>query len=333
MAELDTIPDSLQKTYDTIFAGAGGAPRERSPDIRDDAYVQEQEADSYLGKLAERDKETEGEEKQTEQTGEVEEETKGQESSEPAGIEDEKTEPVPDNLVQAGRAYGLTDETIIDLSESHPDALEAMARSYERLRAGSVLAPGQAPLKQPEQPKAMDRISVDVSALDEDAGKTVKGLETTVNKLIDANNDLRKEIHTVKGGLETTQQAEQARRVSYIDGLFDKVSEFPELGKSGAMENSQKTLRGEIYDVAVKWQRRNGGNFEQSLEKAAQSFRGLYGHSGVKSKESDVAEKLNRRKQKFTARPTGQKTTQKFANAEEKAMAAMDETGKKLDLW
>lgn len=345
--ELETIPDSLQTKYDEIFAEAASEPKaaesrgalhdaQRKADIQDAAYIEEQQADKYLEKLADKDKENQGEQREEteeELADELGEKESGQELSEPAGAEDEKTEPIPDNLVQAGRAYGLTDETIIGLSESHPDALEAITRSYERLRAGSVLAPEQAPPKQPEQPKPMEHISVDVSALDEDSGKTIKGMESTVNKLVDANNELRKELFTVKGGLQTTQQAEQLRRVSYIDGLFDKVSDFPELGKSSSLANSQKALRGEVYDMAISWQRRNGGTFEQSLDRASQSFRGLYGHSGVKTKESDVLAKLNKRKQKFTARPTGQKTTQRFASEEAKAMTAMNEMGKKIDLW
>ena len=326
MPELeDVMTATLESKYDEIMG-------ERGTDIKDEAYAEEKKGDEYLEKLAGKEKD-EGRETKDEKIEETVEE--GQELSEPAGVEDEK-EPIPDNLVKAGRAYGLTDETIIDLSESHPDALEAMARSYERLQAGSVLhpAPEQAPPKQPESPKPMDKISVDVSGFDEDTGKTIKNMESTVNKLVDANNELRRELFTVNSGLSATQASEQARRVSYIDGLFDKVADFPELGKTGALDTGQKTLRGDIYDVALRWQRRSGGSFESNLERAATSFRGLTGRSTTPDKkERDVVDKLNRRKQKFTARPTGQKTTQKFANSDEKAMSAMDEKGKELDLW
>ena len=333
MPELE-IPAGLESKYDEIF-GARGA------DIKDAAYAEEDKGDKYLERLAEKDEGREDEGTRDEGTRDEEEkETVSEEGrkelSEPAGAEDEKTELIPDNLTKAGRAYGLTDETIIDLSENHPDALEAMARSYERLQAGSLIgpAPGQAPPKQPELPKPMDRISVDVSALDEDAGKTIKGMESTVNKLVDANNELRKELFAVRGGLQTTQATEQARRVSYIDSLFDKVAEFPELGKTTALSTDQKALRGDVYDMAIRWQRRSGGSFEDSLEKAATGFRGLYGRGAPpENKERDVVSKLNRRKTKFTARPTGQKTTQRFASSDEKAMAVLDETGKKLDLW
>ena len=329
MPELLEIPEGLQVKYDEIMGGESRAKV-------DEAYVQEKQADSYLEKLAEKDKKPEGEPEEKEEIEEPVVEEGKKELSEPAGAEDE-TEPIPDDLIRAGRAYGLTDETIIDLSENHPDALEAISRSYERLQAGGVLsgpAPDQAPPKQPELPKPMDHISVDVSALDEDAGKTIKGMESTVNKLVDANNELRRELFAVSGGLRNTQAAEQSRRVSYIDGLFDKVAEFPELGKTAALSTGQKALRGDVYDMAIRWQRRSGGSFEDSLEKAATSFRGLYGRATAPGKkERDVAEKLNRRKTKFSARPTGQKTTQKFANSDEKAMTALDEAGKRLDLW
>jgi len=324
MAEVaeETLSTDLESKYNEIMG-------ESRADIKDAAYEEEgKKGDEYLEKLAEKDKQ-----KPAEEPEETVEEEGAKESSEPAGVEDEK-EPIHDNLVQAGRAYGLTDETIIDLSETHLDALEAIARSYERLRAGNVLAPEQAPPKQPESPKLMEKVSVDVSGFDEDTGKTIKNMESTVNKLVDANNELRKELFTVNSGLQTTQAAEQARRVSYIDGLFDKVAEFPELGKTGNLDTSHRTLRGDIYDVALRWQKRTGGTFENNLEKAAASFRGLYGHSAApEKKERDVADKLNRRKQKFTARPTGQKTTQKFADSDEKVMAALDAKGKELDLW
>ena len=336
MAEVldDVMSASLESKYNEIM----GEPR---ADVKDEAYAEEKKGDEYLEKLAEKEKdegrgdEGRGDEGTKDEKEETAEEKGQKELSEPAGVEDE-TEPVPDNLVRAGRAYGLTDETIIDLSENHPDALEVMARSYEWLQAGSLIGPvpEKAPPKQPEIPKLMDRISVDVSELDTDAGKTIKGMESTVNKLVDANNELKRELFAVRGGLQTTQAAEQARRVSYIDSLFDKVAEFPELGRTAALSTNQKALRGDVYDMAVRWQRRAGGSFEDSLAKAANSFRGLYGRGGApERKERDVVDKLNRRKTKFTARPTGQKTTQKFANSDEKAMSAMDETGKKLDLW
>jgi hypothetical protein len=159
-------------------------------------------------------------------------------------------------------------------------------------------------------------------------------MELTVNKIIDSNNDLRKELFAVRGGLQNTQVAEQSRRVSYIDGLFDKVAEFPELGKSGALDTGQKNLRGDIYDVAIKWQKRSGGTFESNLGKAAEGFRTLYGHQlSGKDKERSILEKLNKRKTKFTARPTSQKTTQKFKSGDEKVMSVLEETGRKLDLW
>src|SRR3989304_1408725 len=134
-------------------------------DVKDEAYAEEKKGDEYLEKLAEKEKD----------------EGRGDEGRGDEGTKDEKEE----TAEEKGQK---------ELSE--PAGVEA----------GSLIGPvpEKAPPKQPEIPKLMDRISVDVSELDTDAGKTIKGMESTVNKLVDANNELQRELFAVRGGLQTT---------------------------------------------------------------------------------------------------------------------------------
>lgn len=279
--------------------------------------------EAYLPEKSD-DFEPETEEKPEEK---IEEEAGIEEKSELEGEED-KYEDIPDNLVEAGRKRGLTDETIVSLAEDHPEVLEKLAETIPAAEPQRVEKP-QEP-EERKKPEQLEHIkSDDMGELDPVAQKVVKNLVSGQNKLIDRFNVVNEQLYEFgqKASADTTQR--QLDFDNRVDSFFDGIEGVPQFGQTGTLTRSQETARKQCYGMAVVL-KSSGGTFEDNLGKAVKAYKGLH---GIGDKPEDtLRRKLDKNKKRFTARPGGQKTKPKYKNEDEKVMQAMTEKGREMGL-
>jgi len=311
---------ALSEKYDEIFG--------KVPALPDDSRDDPENNPEY-------DELTRAEEAKEEDTEVLE--TESEEASEPAGDEDEYEE-IPDDLVEAARAYGFTDQEIVRLAEDSPKTLEALAEAHKNYITAvkakqvppSVKTEAEKASPQEQKKEKLEYLEVgNLEDFDEGAQQVIKSLVKSHNKLIDQLNKVNEQVSSVDEKTKTFEAAQQQQFETYIDGLFDAIDDVPQIGKSSSLTPQQDKTRQEIYNTAVMFQRISGGTIEDNLIKAVKAFKGIYAPKNV---ESDVIKKLNANKKRFTARPRRPKATKQYASEEERVLSVMDEVGQKLGI-
>jgi len=239
--------------------------------------------------------------------------------------DEEDSEPIPERLVDAGKAAGLTDTKIVKLAEEHPDVLEAMAQLREAaFRVQSDKKEPDAKDADIEQP--IQRF--DATAFD---GKNPEQVTEMLTKLAEQHNKLvdnfeKLQGKTVEYDKEVAERKAQiqADYVAMIDNYFDKVeADLPAVGKAKSLTDKQLAARQEIFRIADALD----GPISQRLDKAVRAYGGMYGQA-----EDSLRRKLNKSKKKFTARPNSHKKTEKFKSGEEAAQKAFNDAWEEFDL-
>jgi len=315
--------EALNKKYDEIM-GPGGKP------AVDEAYLPESEEDLEEDFVDPRE---ESKEKVDDKV--VKESDKESEEASEAAAKEDEYEDIPDHLIEAGRAHGFTDETIIGLAENQPEVLEALAGTYQNYQAAVAQREEkpQEPEKKVEEAKAPEKLEHitlgDVSDFEPAAQETLKTFATTQNKLIDQLNMANEKLNTVDKQAAETQRGRQQDFDRRIDNFFDQVKDIPQFGNTASLTPAQIKARQEAYGMADVFAR-SGGTLEENLSKATKAYKGLYDTG--ESSETTLRRKLDKNKKRFSARPGGQKTKPKFKSEEDKVMHVMDEASREIGI-
>jgi len=253
-----------------------------------------------------------------------------EEKSEPAGDEDEY-EPIPDNLVMAGKQYGFSNEEIVDLAENNPRYLERLAKAYEDVQ--SAKAQSVQPRQEFVQPKVepekkeipkVDYLNVgDLSELDSQTKTLVDRLMTSDKQKTDMINQAMQKISDLDEHRVSAEEQEEINFSRNVDNYFDKIEDCPELGYSSTLNQNQTSLRQQLFGFAAVICETDSIKLEDALEKAVNMYK-VSNHS-ENSAEAEVVKKINKAKTKFTARPGGQKSIKKYKDTEERVLDVMQD--------
>lgn len=326
--------DKLNAIYDSVLGKGepvGSAGRITGSD---GAYDQEDYSDDAGGGEDPRDeqaKNSEDLEHNEDDAGmddelDAAEEAKSDESSDD---DDTVEEEIPMRLVEAGRRANLADDVIVELAETKPHVLEALARSQEealrisgRNRTDEVEDAALQGGKKSE--KSLGKIELNLDEEDEFdfSPKAKKVIEELVGRV----NALTGIIETHDESFERFQKQSQAEGSRRIDEFFDRVSkDVPLLGTSKALTKEQKDARLFAYRVAIGTQQAYNGQIgdEEALAIGVNALKGQLTEQQVKAK---IVSDLDRNKKRFMARPKGrrQSTDGRHKSIEERSLAAID---------
>ncbi|MHA2063280.1 MAG: hypothetical protein ACXABY_02745 [Candidatus Thorarchaeota archaeon] len=133
---------------------------------------------------------------------------------------------------------------------------------------------------------------------------------------------------------------ESAARENIANQVFDMVADtFNEFGKTKDIpttadgqldfESGQMKVRAEVYSMAMKFHKANGGSFELALRDAVQHYAG-----GQREQIAvrQIVKDANRNKKRFTPKPTRRKTVKVFKNSQDKAAHIGREAKRKAGL-
>ena len=240
--------------------------------------------------------------------------------------DDDGYEAIPDRLVQAGRQANLSDDAIVELSESRPEVLEALARAQEAAVQRTQQA-NQSHKAQEDKDSTQNRgdgfepIKLEFTDDDEDemgprAMKLIKTLADQVNKLGGQVNEQNNSLNSV-------QQQTENERIRQIDSYFDKLSdEIPDLGKTGSLTERQKQSRVFAFKTARNAMESFGiRDDEEALAMGAKALKGQKSDAQVKRR---LIEDLDKNKKRFTARGHSRKRPDSKMTVEQRAMAAIN---------
>ena len=241
--------------------------------------------------------------------------------------DDDGYEEIPDRLVQAGRMANLSDEAIVELSESRPEALEALARAQEAAMAASKKThqdtheAHEDTNQNASQKAAFEPLKLELSEEDEDemGSRAVKLIKT----LADQVNKLGSQVNEQNAGLSNVQQHTQSERIRQIDSFFDKLSdEIPDLGKTGSLTQRQKQNRVFAFKSARNAMESYGiASDEEALAIGAKALKGQTTDAQVKER---IIKDLDKNKKRFTSRGFSRKRPDKKMSVEQRAMAAIN---------
>lgn len=238
--------------------------------------------------------------------------------------EDSDSEPIPERLVDAGKAAGLTDEKIVTLAEDFPDVLESLAQMHEaafRLKE-ETKAPEAEKKSEDEQP--ISHFDMSDLGTPEKVNQALTTLAAQHNKLVDTIESLRGKAAGYDKEMAERQAQIQRDYDDAIDSYFDKVAaNLPELGNSDKLNQRELKKRQEIFNIADALE----GPLKQRLDKAVKAFEGMYGKA-----EQTLRKKLDKNKRRFSPRPSGKKTNPKFKTGTEAATKAFDDKWDELGL-
>ena len=239
---------------------------------------------------------------------------------------DDGDEEIPDRLVQAGRQANLADDVIVELAETHPETLEALARAHEAA-AARFQQTNQRQTVQEDKTQTVNRetgfepIKLDLSDEDEDemGPRAVKLIKT----LADQVNKLGGQVNEHNNSLNSVQQQTQSERIRQIDSYFDNLSDdIPDLGKTGSLTERQKQNRIFAFKTARNAMESYGiSNDEEALAMGAKALKGQKTDAQVKQR---LIQDLDKNKKRFTARGHSRQRSDKKMSVEQRAMAAIN---------
>lgn len=323
----------LNKTYDEIL-GQGepvvATEEPKEPAKGDPAYSDP----DYSGqggddKVDPRDPSTFPEKKDDEPEPDPDDDDK-----EPKGSDDtEEYEDIPDELVAAGRQAGFSDEEIIDLDATNPAALTALAKAYKQQATGpearkeARTEPKPAADAEPEKKAEELALNLDLAGLDDELSRVARPVQEVITKLIQEVKGLKDELGKTKNVVDDGEKHRQAEGIRRIDAFFDsKAKEVPVLGTSGKLTETETDAR--IYAWRIAKAMVNDSNGELVMDEALKiGVNALKGQTTEPKLKARLASDLNKRKQKFTARPRGSRRSGRDSAKSEKdrGMAAIDE--------
>jgi hypothetical protein len=317
--------DKLNAVYNSILGGGEPLTAEddaRSAGLGDEAYLQEDYSDDEGSGQDPRDESTLKNEDETELDDET---VDAQDAEKEAGTDDsEEEELIPDHLVAAGRAARLDDKTIIELAETRPEILEALAAAQESARR-AVIPQTQDKAKDTEKKEdALDPIPDDLGMDDEDYDDLSPKVKNTLKQLADRVNKLTETVTQQSQGIGQIQQKAQQEAIRKVDEFFDKqTKELPQLGVSAKLTQEQADARLYAFRIARGAQQAFGGTLsdEDALMIGVNALKGQMKDSQLKAK---LVSDLNKNKKRFTSRYRGRAGNETKLTAEERAMSEIN---------
>jgi hypothetical protein len=239
-------------------------------------------------------------------------------------VDDEEYEEVPARLVEAGRNANLSERDIVELAETHPEALEALARSQEQAYVTAQPTQQQSvEVKEAQtEPTAggLEPLKLDFDEDDrEEMGeRSIK----IINTLVDKVNLLAGKVSEQQETTQTIKQQSDADRIRVIDETFDEMAEeIPGLGMSSTLTAEQKANRRFAFGAAREAMTTYGNmSIEQALTIGANAVRGQMTDTQVKAK---LVSDLNKNKKRFTARAKGRRRTEPRKSVDDRAIDAI----------
>jgi hypothetical protein len=312
--------DKLNNIYEDVL-GKGPALEEEaeakslSAGSQDGAYGQEDYGDDAEDGVDPRDASTQIEEEVEDAVGIDEDQLEDKE------LDDEEYEDVPERLVEAGRAANLSDRDIIELAETHPEALEALARAQE--------AQHVAPRKEEHvQDKPVEKkpagtfepLKLEFSEDDRDE-MGERSLEI-INSLVDKVNTLGAQVAEQGEATRSVQEREVQEKIRVIDETFDGMAkDIPALGSTGSLDEDQKANRIFAFNAARAAMQAYGNlTTEQALAIGANALRGQQTESQVKAK---IISDLNKNKKRFVSRARSRNRPAPKKSVDERAVEAI----------
>lgn len=300
---------------------AGGDPAYMDEDYSDDAGDGEDPRDKTTEKDAE-DKDVETDENPESDDTDESEDYDDQDD------DDEDEELIPEHLVEAGRNASLSDDLIVELAESQPHVLEALAKTQEEARKAAAAA---AKLEGAEQKDGLDKPEKKANSIEKlevDFGEDDEFSPTAkkaVQSLVDQVNSLTEKLNTHDQSFGEIQQQRQAEGTRRIDAYFDSVAEeIPALGKAETLNQEQTEARLFAFRVARGAQQTMEGlSDEDALAIGVNALKGQFTEQQVRTK---VVADLNKQKKRFTARPKGRRQVsgKKGKSVEDRALGAIN---------
>jgi hypothetical protein len=257
------------------------------------------------------------------------EETPVIEETTPVVEDGTKETSIPQYLKDAGLAAGLDEATVQDLATNDLDRLKDLGMAYlsSKFRADRSVTEDKAPERVEETPpEQMGHVSVQVPEnADANTKSLIEALVMTQNKMIDAFNGDRQKVFELERKTVTRDSQTQAEFDARIDGFFDKqAADIPKLGLTKTLGPDNIAARQEVYAIARVLK---GATLEDRLEKATQAYNGMNGNA-----EASLRRKLDKQKTRFSPRPTGQKSSTTYKNADDAAMAEMKRIASEIGL-
>jgi len=327
----DTL-DDLNKVYDEILGAGEPIQDDGSSSGRDEAYTEEDYSDDAGDGVDPRDETTKNAKSTDDEPGE-DADSDGPEDSDDLDEQqdddgdDYGEEEIDERLVQAARNFNLPDNDIIELAQSQPHVLEALAKAEERLQQATASAgrlPGAEQQDGMGQDKGQDsdddELKIDFGDDDEFSPTAKKVVQSLVDKVNQLNNTIKKHDKGF-GDIQRQQQIEGTRR---IDTYFDTAAkDVPVLGNQSSLTREQIEARKYAYRVARGAQMTMEGlSDEDALAIGVNALKGQLTEQQVRTK---VVSDLNRQKKRFTSRPRGRREAgKKGQSVEERALAAID---------
>jgi hypothetical protein len=318
MNELNAVYEEVLGTGPELQDEPGAPPA----GAQDGAYSQEDYSDDAEDGTDPRDTSTQVEE-------EVRDYIEDEEPFEAEEVDDEEYEEIDPRLVEAGRNANLSERDIIELSESHPEALEALARAQEQAfvkpqQSQPQNAKQEAPVQEPPV-EGFEPLKLDFT--EDDRDEMGERSINIINTLVDKVNQLSSKVASQEETTQTIQQQTDADRIRAIDEQFDSMAEeIPGLGHSDSLTAEQKANRRFAFGAAREAMNTYGAmSIEKALVIGANSLRGQMTDAQVKAK---LVSDLNKNKKRFIARGRGQRKTNPRKSVDERALEAI---GKVLD--
>jgi hypothetical protein len=248
-------------------------------------------------------------------------------------------EEIDSRLVVAARKRGYSDERIIELAENNPEILEDIARLVESVEVRDREIPQQPPV----EPEPVKEDKVEENIIDANALQDLKeafgdeAVDKVIAPLINKVQEQGEQLNALRGDTEEqTRQKEYdylVKKYTTANTFFDGASkDFPELGESdklarltdGKLDQTSPEFqaRSRIFSIAETFEQSLGISFDEALK---ESMNWHKGRGGEKSLERKVIKGLNKRKKKFSPRPTNKHHQKKYANEEDKASDVMSD--------
>ncbi len=332
-SDTGTLSDAEEKSSPGIDGAYEQADYEAKGDDafdpRDESTHPEDKGDKEIADGADKEETEEeaGEEKGSEEEKKDDEGSEAEADEEPEDSEEE-IDPV---LVTAARNAGLTDEDIIELAETKPAVLQAIAKADAEARSSiAKKAPAQTEVAKTEEKAStkkmtpLEHLNFNTVFLDlpEGVGEMLDDIKTRFNTVVDETNDLRKKVGDHGQDLTSVKASEQAAMIQRIDGFFDSVSEeMPVFGKTDSLTQEQVDARIEAYSVAEAMQKQHGTNLLDGLKTGVNALKGKRSETKLKAK---LIKDLSKNSKRMTARPGSKKKSVKHKSEEAAGMAAID---------
>lgn len=270
-----------------------------------------------------------------------EEETQEEYQEEEEGqLQEEVVDNLPDpDLIRVGQAVGWSDEKIQKYLKEDPEVLQGMKHLID--------IKTEVPKESEDSPEQEERLvgltEEELEALknklSEDGDDSV--FENAVKPIAEKLNKAMEYIDSMRGEVKQSKEEKQQQAImeeyNVVNNLFDKAAEtFPELGKTddlivnGKINETHPSFhkRADVFNTYYAF-RNMGLGVQEAMNQAMQWYKG----GNVEQKvESKIKGDLNKRKKKFTNRPTSKKTVETYASKREKGVAQVSKTMKNLGI-